>query len=667
MNVSPSQALLIIINHYQQYPSTIPEVEKKLKVLMNPPDPKAEHENLFSYFKSHENDILKGYEVLSTPTVIDEDPTRRYFETHLAFESLRLGLCDISLNTLTTYEKELSQLLLGYDPVLFANRKRVLDGDINEQDNNLCKEYADYLNRIGDPEGLGREGRGSLFTDEEGFSEEDRRKLRLIIKCSFWAVSSAQSLLRDHLPLDIYGKGIFSYKHRGKHLKENSQTTRSQHFGLMKGHMPLPQDDLASFTTPMAYLKSSEQADYVKKAMWNKLSFSRLMHPFSNSISGTALCQLRALAYFHNRADYFFSDSKRFFKDYFRMYVSAILCFSGGHSYFELIYPLQLPEVIDAFSKNGIEDLQLNDATISNIFLSGSPHALYNAINKAIGYNELYLKKQKVLHSINDTISLHPISNAVNQEITLLKEKQKYYDSNKKIMNILLADQLNPVFKVDLTTIKIYLGTHSIKEALVELDGLVLTLKKTHPLIERDSFFKRLILLKHHLNSLIVIQNKLDTLKIPTVVDIRESLGVDYSTGRLEERLPVQLETIAIMKTTIPEISEAVVFGPFLPTCDESFSYPMDAVFQGSEPIMTLEKSKLAESKDVEADESVMKHFKFWCDGLSPLKVPTMVEIEDLKKNDLFVVCPIDDIQGVQIEKNASREKRKRGLSVFNV
>jgi len=43
------------------------------------------------------------------------------------------------------------------------------------------------------------------------------------------------------------------------------------------------------------YIKPSDQAKYDKEALWIQKSFSHLVHPYSNSLSGTLLCQLRAL------------------------------------------------------------------------------------------------------------------------------------------------------------------------------------------------------------------------------------------------------------------------------------------------------------------------------------------------------------------------------------
>ena len=63
--------------------------------------------------------------------------------------------------------------------------------------------------------------------------------------------------------------------------------------------MPLPQDDIARAEAAIGYLKPSDQAIYNENAAWVQGNFERLVHPFSNSISGTMLCQLRSLARLH--------------------------------------------------------------------------------------------------------------------------------------------------------------------------------------------------------------------------------------------------------------------------------------------------------------------------------------------------------------------------------
>ncbi|HHF7365835.1 TPA: hypothetical protein ACPSKY_000936 [Legionella bozemanae] len=95
------------------------------------------------------------------------------------------------------------------------------------------------------------------------------------------------------LPLDIYGEGI--YLERGKATKENQSKTTTSALGLLQSSDPVPLDDPARMTQIQEFLKPSEQSTYDPNAQWVKDNFSRLVHPFSNSISGTMLCQIRAL------------------------------------------------------------------------------------------------------------------------------------------------------------------------------------------------------------------------------------------------------------------------------------------------------------------------------------------------------------------------------------
>ncbi|USQ13242.1 hypothetical protein J2N86_11165 [Legionella lytica] len=390
--ISPGQAVLLLIDHYKKKSS-----DKDIKILTtlylnglcNPTDC-----SILDRYVDNNKSIFRPYKILAEPSVINNDPTRRYFETHLAYETLMHDTHEVNLNKLIKYVNKLELLIKNNDPARYQKCHSVLGGNSEESDSNVQKEYADYMKRL---------KAGELFST---LKANQKLVIELFIRASFLAVNCAQSN-KINLPLDIYGKGIYAEDARGKELlpttpheaSNHAGNVRSKHFGLMKGHMPLPGDDNAMAESIIPFLKGSDQSRFVFGKLWTALNFSRQMHPFSNSISGSMLCQLRTLSFFNQKNEGYFSESHQEFQAFFKLYISTLLFYNGGHSLFEFVAPLiLLPAIHNEFSKNKIDFTTL---TIANIF-SSDPIPLNKALDKAIAYNFQHLRKQ----FLNDEIVL---------------------------------------------------------------------------------------------------------------------------------------------------------------------------------------------------------------------------------------------------------------------
>lgn len=411
--ISPAQAILKLIKHYRR-----PENASKKRYLgtlyrlyldgaVNP----EWRFHLDNFSKLHKDDVLKSFKISFEPQIIDNDPTKRYFETHLAFESIKNATKKVSLDSLQYFSSELSSRLLTLDNPRYIDCDMMLNGLAPKNDNELIKEYADYFSRI---------NKNKLFTSEQGFSDSDREKIVLIIACSFLSVSCAQSSnIHPLLPLDIYEKDAPCYgffgNNKGKILKPKNDAGLSQHYGMIKGHMPLSRDDIASSDSTFNFLKSSEQSRYDEHALWVKINFYQLVHPFSNSISGSLLCLIRNLCYLQNYKIFPFTDSLEVFDNFIKLFSSTLLFFSGGHSLHELIYVLRLPEVVGELQhKHSLNHLDLSSAFISRLFLQGNETAFEKALQKTIEYNNQYIKRDHLNTEIIKGIKLKPIPDLTN-------------------------------------------------------------------------------------------------------------------------------------------------------------------------------------------------------------------------------------------------------------
>jgi hypothetical protein len=273
--ISPGQGLLMLINHYREKGDEALVARLKVLYLSGSKSEKEVEE----IKKLLTDSCLEGYEVSYDPKVISEDPTRRYFETHLAYETLIHTIDGMDITELKLYVDQLRAMI--------PSDKRgsiddVLDGKLREGLPNIEKEYADYISKL---------KAGKIYPD---LSPENREKIELIVKSCYLAVANGRYV---KMPLaDVYESGFYAGENRGKVEIEQQSTTRSGALGLMKGHMPLPVDDLARAGYEIPYLKPSDQMTFMETALWNRYAFSHLVHPFSNAISGTMLCQLRCLA-----------------------------------------------------------------------------------------------------------------------------------------------------------------------------------------------------------------------------------------------------------------------------------------------------------------------------------------------------------------------------------
>lgn len=271
MKITVGQALLILLAKYRNNAEKYNEL-KHLYLAG------AKNETTRLAIDTYLQDpALAEFQISKAPEDITHDSSRRYFETHLAYETL-----SSKLEKLTP--AEINQHLDAVKGTAYSSYadlyEEVLQGEYSPSDTTE-REYADYLTKLQKKE---------IFAE---FTEEQRQKISAIVSAAFVAMIVASQ--GPHLlPLDIYGEGI--YLERGKATKENQSKTTTSALGLLQSSDPVPLDDPARMTQIQEFLKPSEQSTYDPNAQWVKDNFSRLVHPFSNSISGTMLCQIRALA-----------------------------------------------------------------------------------------------------------------------------------------------------------------------------------------------------------------------------------------------------------------------------------------------------------------------------------------------------------------------------------
>lgn len=393
-----TQAFLILLDKYKGDKEAFSELKK---LYLSGGKRRHDRESINKWMQ---DPALENYSISYAARDISEDPSRRYFETHLAFWTLAQSIEKLSIDDLNLLFKLQTKAVLEEKRALV--RKVLFSKTADFGNEYLLTEYNSALKKL------------KLENYFPGFNEdeENREKMRLLLKISYLSTVNASSH-GSSLPLNIYNTGYFIPEKRGREEKLNQDHVKSNHFGLMKSYMPLPVSDIAYSQTKSDCPRPADSYNFVEKSEWALANFRYLVHPFSCSISGTLLVQLKMFAFysryaeeireiehalFHD-ADFIFS-SRRKFINYLQAFISLMLFNSGGHSLHEFVAVLAIPEVRKEFGFiRGFKRIDEQE-----LFLTGNEEAFDRAIYSAIAYNKELLKRSAVLQDIcNKRSPLH--------------------------------------------------------------------------------------------------------------------------------------------------------------------------------------------------------------------------------------------------------------------
>jgi len=380
--ITPGQGLLKLIRHYQDEPAKV----KQLKQLYI--NGLHDEDSGWIVWDFLLNDpLLKDYELAITDQDISADPTRRYFETHLAEETLKHQLGSVNLKQLQDLYHATVALI---DPNISERKTktisevlegRCLDSSAFHKRSKENTEFTVYIKAL-------REGQ--IFVEPE-FSEEDRVKILWMIATVY--IGMVNVWTHTPLPLNLYRlKDVFTK--RGKIMQSSDQfSTRSQHFGLIKSYDALPLDDSGRSAESFSHPKPSQYAKFDSDSPVVQECFAHLVHPFSNSISGVSLLQCRVLARLHaDGGSPEVTQSLEAFTQHMRLLFSSLLFYGGGHSFYEYMVVLNLPEVQAEFQYiPGFSEL-----TLASLFYRGNEQAFDTAIDATLTYYDALVARSEV-------------------------------------------------------------------------------------------------------------------------------------------------------------------------------------------------------------------------------------------------------------------------------
>lgn len=427
LTISIGQALLQLIAHYEKI---APAYTEELKRLYMVGFVTLEDKKLLEKIK--QDPLLREYEVSDNFHTVADDASRRYFETHLSFETMKEAIRDYPLAMIQghydsikscfkdlggdldlqkfkknnqrvirrNYKKEIQEraknnvdpndLIYGISKEEQQSLDNLLSGKMpnpgsKEYQDPMYMEYVDMLNRI---------------KESPYLSAEDKQKALLVVKSTRLSMILGNKMEKykakgtytgDLMPGDYIFKTDIYQKERGRVPQSRSTpVTGSHHMGLIHPDMPLDKNDEAYATRPFPYQKPSENSTFDENAGWIKSAMDKKVHTFSNSISGTLLAQLRMMIKLYKEGKLVFTSKEDFVK-HFRSMISTMTYITGGHSLVEFCAPLQLKEVMEEFKAIP----GFNEITLEELFYKNNQPAYEKALEKTQKYNANYVQAAK--------------------------------------------------------------------------------------------------------------------------------------------------------------------------------------------------------------------------------------------------------------------------------
>jgi ankyrin repeat protein len=336
----------------------------------------------------------KGYLVSTTEQTTNEDPTRRYFETHLAHHLLEKNAETLVHDELVTFTENLRKRLYSL-PNPNANRIKVeaiFSGEIDAAIlSKYEQEYAELISKLAqhDYHGLSRKACDNC----------------LQIACATSLATLNTQL--DTMPADVYEDSEFTMGMDGRGRKTKSRTqqewVRTTAKGLMKSTSPLPlYNDWANAINKnygekdhfSPFQRSVDQSKFMTENQWVQHLFSYQIHAYSNGISSTTLAQIRNMI-LEKRLDqpYF----QGIFQKYMTVFAALMVYNSGGHSFFEVFEVFKLPICRELLENEPIIlDCLERDQLMYQWLYADQKEAFSASLQATIAYMHVLLAKKQM-------------------------------------------------------------------------------------------------------------------------------------------------------------------------------------------------------------------------------------------------------------------------------
>jgi len=361
-------------------------------------------------------EFYQSYKVLKDVESNSNCPVKRYFESRLCHENLRLPTSNIHscLNFLERYVIDLTNKLEAE----YSYIKHIVSYIMN--DNYLL--VADFLqneNKDISINNITNEFLSILQSLDEVFIESNMSSNCLEIKLMVKIIISANIISRiKKFPLTEYYNepGLFSENIRGRLPNRRYKERRSMHLGIISSVSPYDELYVPTSSIRSDRHKSTNTTEpNVKSKFYNQLE-QQGIQPYINSPSGVTLTFLGLLqqALVSSISTYNYLQ----YQDLLKFYSCVFLLYTGGHSLYEIFTVINDPHIIEAMKKNIVH---LDNFKISDVFLSNE-EALNRSILLSQNFCERLISYRKVTE---DILAYGSQNNLLNKH---LFEKKKWLE-----------------------------------------------------------------------------------------------------------------------------------------------------------------------------------------------------------------------------------------------
>jgi len=358
---------------------------------------------------------LENYIISHTKTDLNEDPVRRYFESHLCYETIGLCLDQLDINLLTAY----------------CNSIIKISGNNYDLDRFL-EIYADPIKILQQYDLSASLSSKDIEISSAAMTKSNERLEKL---CKLHKIYLAtQPAFREFNPsdkLNLFFKKNYIYEtiNRGRKQRTDqlepyvSQCVFSHNLGIMKAYMPLPPNDPLYLESKTSYMRGSDKETYIDGSQQPELAFFNKVTPFSGSISGCLLRQIILIERLNKKNRFTYSANEEQLKLYFKCFIAFGVYLTGSHTLNEFVSVLQLPEVQYTFRAiPGFIDLNL-----TQLFKSENKLAFDQTVFKTIDYNHHIINKKRIhQHMVNSSTYMNNDMYFLNDNSTECETRSMY-------------------------------------------------------------------------------------------------------------------------------------------------------------------------------------------------------------------------------------------------
>jgi len=467
IKISIGQALLILIDQYQKNLASgktlsgriipVKEIAAIKKLYLSGVEDEADTRIDKVLQEIGDSCLFADYEILKDAKVINRDHTRRYFETHLAIETLHTTLGNLDQTDLEAHFKSLYDEFPGVavsdHKIPIQDKVKTTPPDLKQQQDELARslvreafedESLSFASKSKPNESPSLSNLPSLsmlqqayrktthvnyvkevkekysksllgFTAEnileyssvakriktgkyyKFFSSEERLKLNMLTRCAFLSIPILNCLYKEKPINHIYSTVLnFRAEYQGRSDRGNSNEVVSNNLGLLRSYAPpASKDDEAYCDESSCYGRPADRNDFKPEALGPKKNFAKTVHPYSCGIAGQTMTVCEIFLHLHRKRILRFDTEKKL-RTFLKCFFSMMIYNSGDHTFYEFCMPLALPEVRSLFHfiKN------FDRINLESLMYAGNEKAFDKALQKTIVYNNQLLQRTRVNHAI---------------------------------------------------------------------------------------------------------------------------------------------------------------------------------------------------------------------------------------------------------------------------